>query len=227
MPKNLWPNDISKAKAIQIALRNRVKIIPVKRAPEFIAGVDASFFDDKVIAVAAIYKYPGLIHIQDAFSVKKTGFPYIPGLLTFREGPAIINAIEKLKVRPDAIIFDGQGIAHPKGIGIASHIGVILDIPTIGCAKSRLIGDFQEPDIKKGSRSHLYYRGKKVGAVLRTRRNVNPVFVSPGHLIDISSSVDIVMNCISKYRIPEPIRRADSLSRKYKQKNFIFKNTLR
>lgn len=212
-----WPKDISKAKEIQDALRKRVNIIPLKKTPALIAAVDASFIDDKVIAVATLYKYPELRHIQDAFSVKKTHFPYIPGLLSFREGPAVISALKKLKMPPDAILFDGQGIAHPKGIGIASHVGVILNIPTIGCAKSRLIGEFDEPEIKKGSWAFLYYKGKKVGVVLRTREHVKPIFVSPGHLIDISSSIEIAMRCVSGYRIPEPLRRADRISKRLKK----------
>ncbi len=140
----------------------------------------------------------------------------MPGFLSFREGPAIIVTIQKLKTKPDLILFDGQGIAHPKGIGIASHIGVMLNIPTIGCAKSKLVGKFEKPDKDKGSRTYLYYKGERVGAVLRTRKNVKPVFVSPGHMIDIKSAIEIVMNCATEYRIPEPLRRADQLSKRLK-----------
>lgn len=190
-----------------------MKITALRKAPLFIAGVDASFIDDTVIAAASLYIYPGLKHIQDAYAKEKTRFPYIPGFLTFREGPAIIKALTKLKTLPDVILFDGQGIAHPRGIGIASHIGVMLATPTIGCAKSRLVGDFDEPDEKKGAWTYLYYKKAKVGAVLRARSGVRPVFVSPGHLMDIKSSVGILMNCIPKYRIPEPLRRADSISK--------------
>ncbi|MCL5063421.1 MAG: deoxyribonuclease V [Nitrospiraceae bacterium] len=218
MIKNLWPKDIAEAKEIQDILRKQVKIMPLKKTPELIAGVDAAFAGDKIVAIAALYEYPGLKHIQDAFYIEKIRFPYIPGMLSFREGHAIVNALKKLKTKPDLILFDGQGIAHPKGIGIASHIGVILNIPTIGCAKSRLVGEFEEPDTTKGSRTYLYYKGMKVGAVLRTRSNVKPVFVSPGHMIDIDSSIEIVMKCVFKYRIPEPLRRADYLSKKLKPK---------
>jgi deoxyribonuclease V len=214
----LWPKNISKARELQDVLRRKVKIAPQKRIPEFIAAVDAAFLDDKIIATASLYKYPELRHIEDAFSVEKIQFPYITGLLSFREGPAVIHALEKLSIKPDLIIFDGQGIAHPKGIGIASHIGVILDIPSVGCAKSRLIGDYYEPDMKKGSWSYLSYKNMNVGVVLRTRSNVKPVFVSPGHMIDIHSSRQIIMRCISEYRIPEPLRRADCLSKRLKDK---------
>ncbi len=218
MRKNLWPKDIAEAKEIQDILRKQVKIMPLKKTSGLIAGVDAAFAGDKVIAVAVLYEYPELRHIKDAFSIEKIRFPYIPGMLSFREGHAIINAIGKLDAKPDVILFDGQGIAHPKGIGIASHIGVILNIPTIGCAKSRLVGEFKEPDTTKGSRTYLYYKGMKVGAVLRTWSNVKPVFVSPGHMIDIDSSVEVVMKCVFKYRIPEPLRMADYLSKKLKPK---------
>jgi deoxyribonuclease V len=213
---NLWPKDIVRAREVQDALRTRVKIVPLKKTPEFIAAVDAAFLNDKVIAVAALYKYPELQHLQDTFVKEKTRFPYIPGLLSFREGHAIVSAIKKLKIKPDLILFDGQGIAHPKGIGIASHIGVVLDMPTIGCAKSRLVGEFKEPDKTKGGWTHLDYKGIRVGTVLRTRSNVRPVFVSPGHLIDIESSIEVVMKCVSEYRIPEPLRRADLFSKRLK-----------
>lgn len=216
MIRNLWPDNISEAKKIQDVLIKKVKIILLKKTPEIIAGVDAASAGDKIVAVATLYKYPELKHLQDTFSIEKIRFPYIPGMLSFREGHAIVNALKKLKTKPDLILFDGQGIAHPKKIGIASHIGVILNIPTIGCAKSRLVGEYEDPDIKKGSWTYLYYKGIKVGAVLRTQSNVKPVFVSPGHLIDIDSSIEIVMKCIYKYRIPEPLRRADHLSKKYK-----------
>ncbi len=212
MIKNLWPDDILEAKKIQDILKKKVKITHLKKTPKLIAGVDAAFAGDKVIAVAALYEYRVLKHYQDKVFIEKIRFPYVPGMLSFREGHAILGAIEKLDVKPDVILFDGHGIAHPKGIGIASHIGVILGIPSIGCAKSRLVGEYDEPDKARGSWTYLYYKGEKVGAVLRTRSNVRPIFVSPGHMIDIVSSVEIVKNCISKYRIPEPIRRADWLS---------------
>ncbi len=217
MVKNLFPINISEAMRVQDILRHKIKIIPLKRKPVFVAGVDAAFKDDKVIAVASLYRYPELVHIKDSFAIERLSFPYIPGLLSFREGHVMVSAIKKLKFEPDVIIFDGQGIAHPRGIGIASHIGVILNIPTIGCAKSLLVGEFSEPENHKGSWTYLYYEGKKVGAVLRTKKDVKPVFVSPGHKIDIESSIEIVINCISKYRIPEPIRMADHLTKMYRK----------
>jgi deoxyribonuclease V len=211
-----WPENITDAKAIQLALKDRIKIIPLRKKPRLIAGVDASFFEDKVIGVACLYKYPEIIPLEDSFALTEVSFPYIPGFLSFREGPVIIEALKGLKIKPHVILFDGQGIAHPKGMGIASHIGVILDMPAIGCAKSRLVGEYKEPRGKKGDWSSLRYNNRTVGAVLRTRNNINPVFVSPGHRTDLKSSIEIVLGCTSKYRIPEPLRRADFLSRKMK-----------
>ena len=213
----IWPDNLQAARAIQTTLREKVRIISLRKNPEIIAGVDASFLDDKVIGVACLYKYPDIIPLEDAYAVAEIPFPYIPGFLSFREGPVIIEALRKLKVEPHVILFDGQGIAHPKGLGIASHVGVILDIPTIGCAKSRLIGEYKQPGIKKGKTSSLKHHGKVVGAVVRTRDHVKPVFISPGHRIDLKASVEIVFKCVSRYRLPEPLRRADFLSKKIKK----------
>lgn len=213
-----WTDNIAEAKNIQENLKKKIKISPLEKAPKYIAGVDAAFWQDKIISVAAFYSYPELSHIEDAYAIEKIVFPYIPGFLSFREGHSMLAALHKSAIKPDVLLFDGQGIAHPRGIGIASHIGVLLNIPSIGCAKSRLVGEYEEPDQMKGSRSALIYKGERVGVVLRTRTGVKPLFISPGHLIDIDSSLKIVMNCISHFRIPEPLRRADRLSKKLKQK---------
>jgi deoxyribonuclease V len=212
-----FPRDIKGAKKVQRILRQKVKLVPLIKGPEFIAGVDAAFYSDNVIAAACLYKYPELVPVEDAYAVSKITFPYIPGFLSFREGPAILRAIARLKKRPEVVIFDGQGIAHPECMGIAAHIGVLLDMPSVGCAKSRLVGEYSEPGKNKGQHTRLRYRNQSVGAVLRTRNNVRPVFVSPGHLIDLKTAVDIVLNCTSKFRLPEPVRRADSLSKKLRQ----------
>ena len=179
-------------------------------------GVDAAFSEDLVYAAACLYRYPELTLQEQASAAGKLRFPYVPGFLSFREGTAIIAAIRKLTVKPDVILVDGQGIAHPRGIGIASHLGVLLNIPAIGCAKTRLVGEFEEPGRRKGSWSELVYECRIVGAVLRTKDSVRPLFVSPGHKIDLDSAVRITLNCIGKYRIPEPLRCADMLSKKLK-----------
>ena len=148
----------------------------------------------------------------------KIKFPYIPGLLSFREGPLFLKTYKKIKSKPDLIIFDGQGIAHPRKFGIAAHLGLFINIPTIGCAKSKLYGEYTEPEKIKGARSYLFNKEKnKIGIVLRTRTNVKPVFVSPGYLVGIDEAADIIMNCIDKYRIPEPIRFADQAVSEYKK----------
>jgi deoxyribonuclease V len=214
MKEDLWPENISEAREIQLALKEKVKIVPLKKMPEFIAAADAAFSEAFVFAAASLYKLPGLDHQQDAIAIAEVRFNYMPGLFAFREGKTVINALKKLTTSPGVILIDGHGIAHPDGIGIASHIGVILDIPVVGCAKTRLVGEYEEPAPEKGSWTYLYYQGMKVGAVLRTRRNVKPLFISPGHLVDIESSVEIVMKCVLGYRIPEPLRMADRLSKK-------------
>jgi deoxyribonuclease V len=219
----IWPDTINDAKAIQLALKDRVKIIPLRKKPEFIAGVDAAFFEDKVIGVACLYKYPEIIPLEDSFALTEVPFPYIPGFLSFREGPVIIEALNSLKIKPQIILFDGQGIAHPKGMGIAAHIGVILDMPSIGCAKSRLVGEYKDPGIKRGMWSFLKYNNRTVGAVLRTKNNVRPLFVSPGHKIDLRGSIEVVLRCVRKYRIPEPLRMADSLSKKIRKESMCDK----
>ena len=212
-----WPKDIKGARMIQEILRRKVRITSLKKSPEYIAGVDAAFLHDRVIGIACLFKYPDIISIEEANAMTKNLLPYVPGFLSFREGPAIIKALNKLKIKPDVILFDGQGVAHPKGLGIASHIGVLLDIPTIGCAKSRLIGEYKEPRLNKGEWSYLRHNRKNIGAVLRTKDKVKPLFISPGNKIDLKNSMKIVLTCTQKYRIPEPLRRADFISKKIKR----------
>lgn len=212
-----WPGNIQKAREMQERMRSRVRITTYRGAPRFIAGVDAAFTEDHVAAAACLYSFPDLTCLERAADIQELRFPYVPGYLAFREGPAIIAAIKNLARKPDLILVDGQGIAHPRGFGIACHIGVLLDIPTIGCAKTRLVGDCREPGIRKGSWSDLTYEGAVVGAVLRTRHGVRPLFISPGHRIDAESAVSFVLSCVGKYRIPEPLRCADAYSRSMKK----------
>lgn len=211
------PKNVKEAKKIQRTLKQEVKIAPLIKELRFIAGADAAFSENNVIAVVCLYTYPQLVHVTEANAIAKISFPYMPGFLSFREGPAIIKAINKLKIKPDIVLCDGQGIAHPAGTGIATHIGILLNIPAIGCAKSRLVGDYMEPGIRKGQYASLKYQNRNVGAVLRTRNNVRPVFVSPGHMIDLKGAIDIVLKCTGNYRIPEPLRLADHLSKKLKK----------
>ncbi len=153
-------------------------------------------------------RHPELTVIEEATFSARVSFPYIPGLLTFREGPPLLAAFAKLTQTPDVILFDGQGIAHPRGIGLAAHLGLILDRPAIGCAKSRLVGSHDRVGEKRGEWAELVYQDRQVGAVLRTRERIKPLFVSQGHRIGLERAVALVLSCCRGYRIPEPIRRA-------------------
>jgi len=210
------PASVAEARRVQLELRRKVRIRPLGKTPRLIAGLDASFSGGKsgrARGALCIYTYPELELLEEATAEVDIEFPYVPGLLTFREGPALIAALKKLKNTPDLLLFDGQGIAHPVGMGIAAHMGALLDMPSIGCAKSRLVGEYREPARKKGSHTKLIYDGNTVGAVLRTRDGVKPVYVSPGHKVSIDDSMEIVLSCATRYRLPEPIRCADRLSK--------------
>jgi deoxyribonuclease V len=209
--------DIHQAEKIQNRLKRRLEIIPLVKKVKIIAGVDAAFSVDKIIGAACLFSFPDLKLLEETWVIKKISFPYIPGYFSFREIPALIAALKKLKVKPDLVLVDGQGIAHPRRMGIASHLGILWNVPTIGCAKSRLIGVYQKPGMKKGDWSPLRLDQEVVGAVLRTREVVRPLFISPGHKIDLADSIKIVIQSLSAFRLPEPLRRADHLSRMVKQ----------
>jgi deoxyribonuclease V len=212
-----WPKEINEAEEIQENIRKEVRIVHLRKTPRLIAGFDAAFSEERVIGVASLYQYPEMVHLEDAHAVTTISFPYIPGYLTFREGPALIAALSLLKKKPDLILVDGQGIAHPKGIGIASHLGVLMKMPVIGCAKSRLVGEYQEPGLQRGEWSPLRYEKMIVGSVLRTRDDIRPLFVSPGHNITLKECREIVLRCATGYCIPEPLRRADRISKSIKK----------
>jgi deoxyribonuclease V len=180
--------------------------------PELVAGVDCSEVRGRVRAAVCTFTFPGLEPIEDALAELPLEFPYVPGLLSFRELPAIRAAYGKLARAPDVLLVDGQGIAHPRRLGIASHLGVELDRPTIGCAKSILVGEHRAPAERRGSRARLVHRGEVVGVALRTRAGVKPIYVSIGHRVDLAAAVRIVLACAPRYRVPEPIRRADHLA---------------
>jgi len=201
------------ARAMQERLQAKVRIVPYRSTPRFVAGVDAAFTKDRVVAAVCLFSFPALICLERAAADLPPSFPYIPGYLAFREAPAILTALKKLAQEPDVILVDGQGIAHPRGFGIACHIGVLTDIPTIGCAKTRLVGEYREPERGKGCWTELRFQGDTAGRVLRTRDAVRPLFVSPGHRIDTQASAELVLACTGRYRIPEPLRCADILSR--------------
>ncbi len=214
-----WPKhfSIEEARRFQIQLQAKVRITPLSRNIRFVAGVDAAFSTDRVFAAVCLYAFPDLTVYEQQSCSRKLSFPYVPGFLSFREGPAIIAALRKLSRWPDLILVDGQGIAHPRGAGIASYLGVLTGIPAIGCAKSRLIGEYEEPLREKGSWSPLRSEGKIIGAVVRTRDDTRPLFISPGHKTDLASAVRLTLACTSDYRIPEPLRCADIVSKKIKK----------
>jgi deoxyribonuclease V len=178
-----------------------------------VAGVDVHFHQGLAIAAVVIIRLSDLATVDQATAVGKIRFTYMPGLLTFREGPAILAALDHLTAAPDLLIFDGQGIAHPRRCGLASHLGLLLDIPSIGCAKTRLSGRYEAPRSEKGSYSYLKDGEETIGAVIRTRSKVKPLFVSIGHRVNLHDSINIVLKCCSKYRLPETTRRADKLAR--------------
>ncbi len=203
-----WADTLEDARRIQRELAPKVRIRPFKGELACIAGADAAYTDTHVVGAACLYTYPAIEFIESASYKMEIPFPYESGLLAFREGPAIAEAIKHLRNEPDLVIIDGHGIAHPEGIGIAAHIGVVLGKPTIGCAKTVLVGTYKEPGQKRGSRSRLLYDGEHIGFALRTRANVKPVYVSPGHMVDMESAAEIVLACATRFRLPEPIRCA-------------------
>jgi deoxyribonuclease V len=208
-----WSLAPREAVELQKRLRGQVRLTPLKNKIETIAGADISFnkFDPVVYAGVVVLRLPSLEVVEEVGVVSETKFPYVPGLLSFRESPSVLEAWAKLKTEPDAVMFDGQGIAHPRRVGIASHVGLIIQRPTFGCAKSVLTGRFEEPGEERGNWTPLVDKGETVGAALRTKTRVQPIFVSPGHLIDLEGAVDLTLRCDGGYRQPEPTRRAHLL----------------
>lgn len=210
-----WKVSYDEARAIQEKVSRMVEIkpLPLGKRVKYIAGADVAYSakNNRLIAGVIVFSFPSLTIVEEVWSEGKADFPYIPGLLTFREAPILLNAFAQLKIEPDVILFDGQGIAHKRRIGLASHVGVVLGRSAIGCAKSRLIGEYTEPGENKGDKSPLRDKGTIIGMVLRTRTRVKPIFISVGHKIDLSTAVTIVLACTGKYRLPEPTRQAHLL----------------
>jgi len=177
-----------------------------------VAGIDVGQNDDLAKAAVVVLSFPELKIKEFATATRRITFPYIPGLLSFREGPVVLDAVAKLSTPPDLLIFDGQGIAHPRRLGIASHIGLLTGLPSIGCAKSRLCGRHKEPDSERGSHVPLIDKNETIGAVVRTRSRIKPVFVSPGHRIDLATSIYYVLACCRGFRLPETTRQAHRLA---------------
>jgi deoxyribonuclease V len=213
---NLTPTE---AVALQKELRAQVRIQPLDRPARLVAGCDISFnkFSEVVYAGIVVLRLSDLAAVDRATVVTETHFPYIPGLLSFRETPALLEAWQQLKTAPDVVMLDGQGLAHPRRFGIACHFGLLIGLPTFGCAKTVLRGQYQEPDERAGSYSLMTDKGETVGMALRTKDRVAPVYISAGHLIDLPSAIDLALRCVkgygakSQYRIPEPTRLAHIL----------------
>jgi deoxyribonuclease V len=196
---------------MQSRLRSRLRIGGSPRRVRVVAGADVAY-DPRagvLYAAALAFSFPALEPLEAASVRAPIRFPYVPGLLSFREAPALLRAFARLRIRPDLLICDGQGIAHPRGIGLASHVGLLLGLPAIGCAKSRLVGTHAEPGARRGSIAPLYHDGRRVGSVVRSRDGTRPLYVSPGHLIGIAAATRYVLHCCRGFRLPEPVRQAD------------------
>ncbi|MFQ4142379.1 deoxyribonuclease V [Chlorogloeopsis sp. ULAP02] len=213
--RHSWTLTVEEAIAIQEQLQAEVITVDQLKQPvQYVAGVDMGFEADGTIsrAAVAVLSFPDLQLQETSIARRPTSFPYIPGFLSFREIPAVLDALEKIKLTPDIILCDGQGIAHPRRFGIACHLGVIVDIPSIGVAKSLLVGKHQDLSDIRGSWQPLVYKGDTVGAALRTRSGVKPVYISSGHRISLPTAIDYVLRCTTKYRLPETTRIADKLA---------------
>jgi deoxyribonuclease V len=206
-----WSVLVEEWKATQARLRQQMIVAPLGPLPQFVAGADCAFSADKktIFAAAVVYDREAQRVIEVAHATLPVEFPYIPGFLSFREGSAVKQAIGALKHEFGAILFDGQGFAHPRRCGIASHLAIELDRPGVGVGKSRLIGEFASPAMLAGSTTPLTDGNEQIGAVLRTRKGVRPIFVSVGHRVDLASAVKLALACCTRYRIPEPTRQAD------------------
>ena len=209
---NLSPRE---AVELQKSLRERVRVVPHKGKIRTVAGADISFnkFSPVIYAGIVVLALPSLEVLEEVGVVSETKFPYVPGLLSFREAPSVLEAWAKLKIEPHAVMFDGQGIAHPRRVGIASHVGLLLQRPTLGCAKSILVGQHGELGEDRGSWEPLVdpKTEETIGAALRTKTRVQPIYVSPGHLIDLAGAIELTLRADGGYRQPEPTRRAHLL----------------
>lgn len=211
--QHAWDVTPEEAIALQRQLRPLVPATPSISLEQIhtIAGIDASYRTAGRAAIV-VFSFPALERIEQVTATWESPFPYVPGLLSFREGPGVVAAMAKLTTQPDLLMFDGQGYAHPRRLGLASHLGLYLDRPSIGCAKSRLVGRYTDPGPNSGDRSPLSDHGEVIGAVLRSKPRTNPLFISVGYKIDLETAVEVVLRCLRGYRLPEPTRAADRLA---------------
>lgn len=209
-----WPQTIEQARLVQEQLRDRVVLDDRLSEIRWIGGADLGFEDQGTIARAAVVvlRFPDLERVESAIARMPTPFPYVPGFLSFREVPAILQAFQQLHQKPDIILCDGQGYAHPRRFGLACHLGVLLDLPTIGAAKSRLLGEHDPLGPAKGDWQPMIDRAETVGAVVRSRHNCRPLYVSSGHRVSLPTAIDLVLRCTTRYRLPETTRWADAIA---------------
>ena len=212
--RNAWDLSPAEARALQERLSGQAELRDRLGAPALVAGIDVGFEECGRVtrAAVAVLGAADLQLVESALARRPTAFPYVPGLLSFREIPAVLDALAALACTPDLLLADGQGLAHPRRFGLACHLGWLVDTPTIGVAKSRLLGEFTPPPDQRGAWAPLLDRGDVIGAAVRTRRGVRPVFVSPGHRVDIASAVRLTLACTDRYRLPEPSRAAHRLA---------------
>jgi deoxyribonuclease V len=205
-----WRVSFREAVAIQESLRQRLAIRPLAGPVRLVAGTDVAYSKPthRMYAAIVVLALPSLEVVETVQAASPARFPYLPGLFTFREVPPLLSALRRLRTRPDAFLFDGQGLAHPRRLGLACHAGLLLGVPSVGCAKSRLVGTHGAVRPERGAWAELVHEGETVGAVLRTRHGVKPVYVSVGHLVDLPSAIELVLAATGRYRIPEPTRLA-------------------
>jgi deoxyribonuclease V len=218
-PIHRWSLTPRAAIRLQQRLAGRVRIEPLRRRPRIVAGADMAFSPDgeRCLAGVVAYDLAKQAVVEEVLTWRPVRFPYVPGLLSFREAPAVLAAVRKLKVTPDLFIFDAHGLAHPRRLGLATHVGLLMDHPTVGCAKSRLCGEHRDAPATPGRWSPLVDRDETVGAVLRTRQGVKPVYVSVGHRATLDDAIDNVMACLTRYRLPEPTRLAHLLVTRHRR----------
>lgn len=216
-----WPKNKYEAVNIQKELAGRVDLVSNNKEPSTIAAIDTAygFGGEKLYAAVVVVSFPGFREIERTYYVDAINFPYYPGLFFFREGPVIIEALKKIKSQPDLLIVHGHGIAHPRHIGLACHLGLCFEIPTVGCARKLLAGNHRPVAENKGNSQPILLHGKEVGCAYRSKARVKPIFISPGHKCDLPFARDIIVKCLRDYRLPEPLRLAHLFANKFKRFN--------
>lgn len=217
VPLHSWQVSPEEAIAIQKGLREKILLKRKSKKLERIAAADVTYRESIATAGVVVFSYPELKILEESLAQVEVKFPYIPGLLSFREGPCIIKALEKIKEDIDLLLFDGQGIAHPRRMGIATHLGIYLNIPSVGCAKSKLVGKNAPLANREGANEPLYDGGEMIGYVVRCKKNAKPIFVSPGNLIDFETTLKVVLSLCRGHRVPEPLRLAHIFVNKNKK----------